>query len=144
MNRTCMRVTIIAGVVSLALMGVSPAQQGGAAPKGAEMDHSGMDHSMPAKPRAGDGKDAPSTIAYKKSMDVMMKAMEDAKYSGDPDADFMRQMRGHHQGAVDMAKIALAQGKDATVRKLARNVIVSQEREIAIIDKWLKDRDHKG
>lgn len=37
----------------------------------------------------------------------------------------------HHQAAVDMAKTALAFGKDPEVKKLAEDVIKAQETEIA-------------
>jgi uncharacterized protein (DUF305 family) len=44
----------------------------------------------------------------------------------------------HHQGAIDMAKIVLAFGKNAEVKKLAEDVIKAQEGEIAMMREWLK------
>ncbi|MEJ6067869.1 DUF305 domain-containing protein, partial [Psychrobacter sp. 16-Bac2893] len=46
-------------------------------------------------------------------------------------------MLGHHHGAVDMAKIELKYGTDETMRKLAKDIIDSQQLEIDIINKWL-------
>ena len=99
--------------------------------KGMEMK--GMDMKM--MPGAND---TPSTKAYKMAMMQAMQTMP--AFSGDADVDFMKHMRPHHQAAIDMAKVVLANGKDADTKKLAQEIIAAQEKEIATIDAWLKKR----
>jgi uncharacterized protein (DUF305 family) len=61
-------------------------------------------------------------------------------YSGDADVDFMKQMRPHHQAAIDMAKVLLVNGRDPETKKLAQEIMIAQEKEIAMIDVWLKKK----
>ena len=71
------------------------------------------------------------------SMDKMNKAMSSAPMTGDADRDFVVMMLPHHQGAVDMAKYELAHGKDPALRKLAREIVAAQDKEIAFMKSWL-------
>ena len=81
--------------------------------------------------------DSPSNAAYKASHDKMMKGME-VPLTGNADADFVRNMIPHHQGAIDMAEVILAHGKDPALKKLARRIIAEQKKEIAQMEAWLK------
>ena len=85
----------------------------------------------------GASTDNASTKAFKEANGKMHKDM-DITYSGDADADFVRGMIPHHQGAIDMAKVVLANGKDPEIRKLAEGVIRDQEKEVAQMREWLK------
>jgi uncharacterized protein (DUF305 family) len=85
-----------------------------------------------AMPMAGD---SAATRDYKSSMTTMMDKMP--TFTGDADADFMMQMRGHHQSAIAMATVELANGKDPEARALAKTIIDAQKAEIAQIGTWL-------
>ena len=69
--------------------------------------------------------------------DVMHHGMANAKRNGDPDHDFASAMIPHHQGAVDMAKVELLYGKDPVLRRLAQEIIVSQQQEIAVMQRQI-------
>jgi len=64
------------------------------------------------------------------AMKKMMAAM-DVKPSGDVDADFVAMMIPHHQGAIDMARAQLRYGRNEQVRRIAQEIIVTQQQEIA-------------
>ncbi len=65
------------------------------------------------------------------------KSMHNMSMTGDVDYDFAANMRKHHQVAVDMSQKELDKGKNPQLKQLARDIIVAQKKEIAVLDKWL-------
>jgi uncharacterized protein (DUF305 family) len=64
------------------------------------------------------------------AMTRMMTGME-IKPSGDVDQDFAAMMVPHHQGAMDMAQAELRHGHNELLRRIAQEIIVDQQQEIA-------------
>jgi len=102
---------------------------------GHQADHG---HAASAGPKGDTG---PSSQAFHEA-NTRMHAGMDVTFTGNADVDFVSGMIPHHQGAVDMAKVVLAHGKDAEIRKLAEDIIRAQETEIAQMKAWL-DRQRK-
>ena len=63
------------------------------------------------------------------AMERMMELMHAAP-TGDIDRDFVTMMIPHHQGAIDMARAVLRSSRNEAVRRLAQEIIVTQEDEI--------------
>ena len=64
------------------------------------------------------------------AMTTMMTAM-DVHPTGDADEDFVAMMVPHHQGAIDMAEAEICYGRNDRLKRLAQEIIVTQEQEIA-------------
>jgi hypothetical protein len=76
--------------------------------------------------------EAPFLAENQAAMDKMMADME-VKPSGDVDRDFVAMMVPHHQGAIDMAQAELRYGHNEQLRRLAQEIIVTQQQEIAVM-----------
>ena len=73
----------------------------------------------------------------KASMMMGMESMQQMPSSGDTDKDFAMMMKLHHQQALNMAEMELANGKSAEMKAMAKQIIAAQKKEIAQFDKWL-------
>ena len=132
--------TTVAALAITAVAGVAVAQtshQGhgnmpmsGAMPMG-HMDPAAMQKMMPSP------NDPASTKDFKAADMAMMHNMQ-LSYTGNPDVDFRTHMIPHHQGAIEMARVALKHSTDPETRKIAEKIIADQQSEIAEMRDWLK------
>jgi hypothetical protein len=67
------------------------------------------------------------------NVSAMTKMMVDMgiRPSGDVDKDFVAMMTPHHQGAIEMAQAELRYGHNERLRRMAQEIIVTQQQEIA-------------
>ena len=76
----------------------------------------------------------PTEAPYWRENDAAMKKMMlgmDVRPTGDADRDFVAMMVPHHEGAIEMARALLRYGHNEKVRRLAQEIIVDQQDEIA-------------
>jgi uncharacterized protein (DUF305 family) len=88
-------------------------------PKDNDVTDTEMNHSLPME------------NALMNSMETSNSAMLNYKTTGDFDVDFANIMLLHHQMAIDMSKILVKKGKDATIKNIANGIIAVQETEIS-------------
>jgi uncharacterized protein (DUF305 family) len=124
-----------------------------AAPALAQDPHAG--HAMPKADAAGqsaqdravatgtDGRVTADKAAATREMAAInrrMHAQMNVPMTGELDADFVRGMIPHHQGAIEMAELTLKHSNDPFIRTLARGIIAAQRREIIAMRSWLKEK----
>jgi hypothetical protein len=73
--------------------------------------------------------EAPFVTENNAAMGKMMADMN-VKPTGDADRDFVAMMIPHHQGAIAMAQALLRYGHNEQLRRLAQEIIVTQQQEI--------------
>ena len=74
--------------------------------------------------------EAPYRAENDRAMAKMMNEMA-VKPTGDVDRDFVAMMVPHHQGAIEMAVAVLRYGRNERLKRLAQEIIVTQQEEIA-------------
>ncbi|MEK7549459.1 MAG: DUF305 domain-containing protein [Patescibacteria group bacterium] len=77
-----------------------------------------------------------TTMNMGDTMGSMMSGL--AGKTGDAfDKAFLEEMIVHHEGAVDMAKAALADAKHDEIKKMGTDIINAQTKEISQMKEWL-------
>ncbi|MFL9454231.1 DUF305 domain-containing protein [Tolypothrix bouteillei VB521301_2] len=75
----------------------------------------------------------PVKDALNQAMISMNTTMSSTPMIGNPDVDFAEMMIPHHLGAIEMAKVELKYGTDPRLRRLAQEILVTQQSEIALM-----------
>lgn len=68
-------------------------------------------------------------------MNQMSEELEN-RTGDDFDSNFISMMIAHHQGAIDMAKLAEKNAKHAEVKELSKDIISAQTTEIKSMKQW--------
>lgn len=110
----------------------SPAKPGSDSMKGGKADSSAMSG-------VGMGMRGMDMKGMMKDNNEKMSSMQ---MTGNADMDFAMMMRIHHQGAIDMAEAELRDGKAPEMRKMAKEIIAAQKKEIAQLDRFLVKSGH--
>jgi hypothetical protein len=101
-----------------------------------------------SRPSAGPGVSTQSyggtdpAMATEPAMEPMMLSMKmglEGKTGDEFDQAFLAEMIAHHQGAVDMANMALVSAGHDDLKAFARMIIAAQESEIARMKQWQRD-----
>ncbi len=88
-------------------------------------------------------KSATSSSAASMSMEDMTASLKGK--TGDAfDKAFMSEMIVHHQGAIDMAKLALTNAKHQEIKDLANNIVTAQTSEITEMKNWQSQWDYSS
>jgi len=87
--------------------------------------------------RTGGAADEPFVAASGAAVEQMMKAMA-LRPSGDVDRDFVALMIPHHESAIAMAQAELRYGKNEQLRRMAQEIVATQQQEIVAMRLALK------
>ena len=88
-------------------------------------------------PWMGFGFDGPGGSRMGMSMNGMTMMLQ-GKTGDSFDEAFIEMMIPHHEGAIDMAELALKNAKHTEIKNLANAIISSQQREINQMKGWLQ------
>lgn len=84
--------------------------------------------------RSASREEAPFLAENASAMTKMMIDMG-IRPTGNVDQDFVSMMVPHHQGAIEMAQAELRHGHNEVLRRMAQEIIVTQQQEISAM--WL-------
>jgi len=85
--------------------------------------------------------DSPDEAAFvAETVTTMTKMMADmdVRPSGNVDADFVDMMVAHHRGAIGMAATELRYGRNERLKRIAQEIIITQQQEIIAMQALLR------
>ncbi len=100
---------------------------------GAEPGATKVEAQQPAAPAQAAGPATPYAAAEQKMHQAMAAAS-----GATLDETWTRKMIPHHQGAVDMSRVALGSTQDADIRRMAQKTVDMQTMDIADLQRWLE------
>lgn len=71
--------------------------------------------------------------AYTDIFNKMKEGMNAAQNTGNVNLDFILEMIPHHEGGINMAKAIIKYGTNEDVKKIAQNIVTSQEAQIPLM-----------
>lgn len=80
----------------------------------------------------------PDGTMMSNSMGDMLAGL-DGKKGDDFDKAFLSEMIIHHEGAVEMARLALVNAKHEEIKSMANSIILTQTNEIIQMKQWLNN-----
>lgn len=84
-----------------------------------------------------------SELTSSMTMTQMTDSLKNKK-GDDFDKAFISEMINHHQGAIDMAKLAKTNAKHDEIKKLADGIISAQSQEITRMQTWQHEWGYMG
>lgn len=94
-----------------------------------------QDIEVPQQPVSHDMSSTQMHSAEGMTMDSMVQNLE-GKTGDEFDKEFIKGMIEHHQGAVEMAKLAEQNAKHQEIKDLSKDIISAQEKEIELMNQW--------
>lgn len=121
-ERRMASIAVVLGLVAASIAAAGPAQR---------MLTAASQYPLCAEPAQSGGSDERAFLAANAAAMTRMMTDMAIRPAGDVDRDFVEAMVPHHRGAMDMAQAELRYGRDERLRRMAQEIIVTQQQEIA-------------
>ena len=93
---------------------------------------------LKAKPNANKKAEAAYLQAYNRIFNTMITKMESIKPTGNINRDFLNRMIPHLEAGIQMGKTIIKYTKNPELKAIAQNMITTQQKQVADINKLLK------